>query len=75
MWIDSDMAFEPKSVDKLRSHNLPLVCGLYPTKVEKKLTSLLLPDTQQVTFGPQGGLLEIRYAATGFFLTRRQVYL
>src|SRR5262245_17496167 len=64
MWIDSDMAFEPKSVDRLRSHNLPLVCGLYPTKVEKKLTSLLLPGTSQVTFGHEGGVFEIRYAAT-----------
>ena len=44
MWIDSDMAFLPESVDRLRSHNLPIVGALYPTKVEKKLTSALLPD-------------------------------
>jgi hypothetical protein len=54
MWIDSDMAFEPKSVERLRGHNLPPVCGRYPTKLEKKLTSLLLPDTHHVTFGPEG---------------------
>ena len=74
-WIDGDMAFEPQSVDRLRSHDLPLVCGLYPTKVEKKLTSQLLPGTSKITFGRDGGLVEIRYAATGFFYTRRQVYL
>jgi len=75
MWIDADMAFEPSSVARLRSHNLPIVCGLYPTKVEKRLTSTLLPGTSQVTFGRDGGLLEIKYAATGFLYTRRQVYL
>jgi hypothetical protein len=75
MWIDSDMAFLPESVDRLRSHDLPLVCGLYPTKIERRLTSLVLPDTKQIIFGQQGGLVEIRYAATGFLYTRRQVYL
>lgn len=75
MWIDSDMAFEPRSVERLRAHGLPLVCGLYPKKVEKALTSHLLPDTREVVFGQGGGLLEIHYAATGFLLTRRQVYL
>ena len=26
MWIDADIAFDPRSVDRLRSHNLPIVC-------------------------------------------------
>jgi hypothetical protein len=75
MWIDADMAFEPQSVGRLRAHNLPVVCGLYPTKVEKRLTSQLLPGTHALIFGEGGGLVEIRYAATGFLYTRRQVYL
>jgi hypothetical protein len=75
MWIDADIAFEPASIPRLRSHNLPIVCGLYPTKIEKRLTSGLLPGTATVTFGRDGGLLEIAYAATGFLYTRRQVYL
>ncbi|OYV82706.1 MAG: hypothetical protein B7Z73_16860 [Planctomycetia bacterium 21-64-5] len=33
-----------------------------------------MPDTKQIVFGQQGGLIEILYAATGF-LVRRQVYL
>jgi hypothetical protein len=75
MWIDADMAFEPSSVDRLRTHDLPIVCGLYPTKVEKRLSSIMMPGTKQVIFGQGGGLLEIRYAATGFLYTRRQVYV
>ena len=27
MWIDSDVDFHPDSVDRLRSHGLPIVCG------------------------------------------------
>jgi hypothetical protein len=75
MWIDSDIAFEPASVARLRSHSLPIVCGLYPTKIEKRLTSNLLPGTAAITFGREGGLVEIAFAATGFLYTRRQVYL
>jgi hypothetical protein len=75
MWIDSDIAFEPRAVERLRSHNLPVCCGLYPKKIERHLASLLLPGTSEVVFGDGGGLLEVKYAATGFLHTRREVYL
>jgi hypothetical protein len=75
MWIDSDIAFEPQSVDRLRSHGLPVACGLYPKKGERALSSQLLPGTDRLVFGQGGGLVEIRYAAAGFLYTRREVYL
>ena len=74
-WIDSDMEFDPAAVDRLRAHNLPIVGGLYPKKGVRGLASSLLPETEKIIFGAGGGLLEIRYAATGFLHTRRQVYL
>jgi hypothetical protein len=75
MWIDSDMAFEPSSVARLRAHGLPLVCGLYPAKVDRHLTSQLAPEVRRLTFGQGGGLVEVLHAATGFLHTRREVYL
>ena len=75
MWIDSDTEFDPAAIERLRSHDLPIVSGLYPKKATRALASSLLPETQKITFGDGGGLLEIRYAATGFLLTKRQVYL
>src|SRR5262245_65108446 len=30
MWIDTDIGFDADSVERLRSHGLPIVCGLYP---------------------------------------------
>jgi hypothetical protein len=74
MWIDSDIGFNPDDVDRLRSHELPLVSGIYPKKGVRALASHLLPETDSVQFGKRGGLLEIKYAATGFLLTQRRVY-
>ena len=34
-----------------------------------------MPGTPKVTFGNHGGLHEMLYAATGFLLVRREVYL
>jgi len=74
LWIDSDIGFDPDDVDRLRSHGLPFVSGIYPKKGVRALASYLLPETESVVFGAGGGLLEIQYAATGFLLTQRRVY-
>ena len=75
MWIDSDIAFEPQSVQCLRSHGLPIVCGLYPKKLEREWSSQFLPGQKSITLGEGGGLIEVLYAAAGFLLVRRQVFL
>jgi predicted O-methyltransferase YrrM len=74
MWINSDIAFEPDDVEKLRRHNLPLACGIYPQVRSRELACAFLPGTDKVQFGQSGGLLEILYAAFGFVLTRRNVF-
>lgn len=75
MWIDSDVEFHPDAVDQLRSHGLPIVCGVYPQKGRKAIAVHVLPGTPKLVFGRAGGLQEILYAATGFLLVRREVYL
>ena len=74
MWIDSDVGFDPDAVAKLRGHGVPIACAIYPKKGKQALACNLLPETDHVTFGQGGGLLEIAYAATGFLFTRRSVY-
>jgi hypothetical protein len=74
LWIDSDIAFEPEDVDKLRSHGLPFVCGIAPKKGARSIACHVLPGTDEILFGEGGGLLEILYAAGGFNLVRRNVY-
>jgi hypothetical protein len=75
MWIDSDIAFERDAVDRLRSQGLPLACGIYARKGMRALACHVLPGTTRLVFGAEGGLIELLYAGTGFFLVRRQVYL
>lgn len=74
MWIDSDTEFHPDAVERLRSHNLPIVGAIYPVKNERRLACSTLPETKEIVFGADGGLLELEYLATGFLLTRREVY-
>ncbi len=74
MWIDSDVGFDADSVDRLREHDLPVVCGIYPKKGVRELACHLLPGTKNILFGQGGGLIEIKYAATGFLYTQRTVY-
>jgi hypothetical protein len=75
LWIDSDIDFHPDSVDQLRAHGLPVTCGIYSKKGVRGLSSCIIPGTPKLVFGPGGGVSEILYAATGFLLVRRDVYL
>ena len=76
MWIDSDINFHPDDVDKLRAHQVPIVCGIYPKKNGKAFACSFnrADENYNVTFGPEGGLCEINYAGFGFVHTRRQLY-
>ena len=75
MWIDADVDFHPDAVDRLRSHRLPIVCGVYPQKGKRAVACHVMPGSAKMVFGQEGGLVEILYAATGFLLVRREVYL
>ena len=75
LWIDSDIGFHPDSVDRLRSHAQPLVCGVYPQKGKRALACHIAPGTPAMVFGRHGGLVEVLYAGAGFLLVRREVYL
>ncbi|MBX3190067.1 MAG: hypothetical protein KF819_23780 [Labilithrix sp.] len=74
LWVDADIAFEPKDVDLLLSHDRPFVCGIYPKKGARTLACHTLPETRELVFGEEGGLVEILYAASGFALVRASVY-
>jgi hypothetical protein len=74
MWIDADIVFRPDDVERLRSHGLPLVSGLYAKKNRTEFACRFLPGTEQVTFGAKGRLLEVLYCGFGFVHTRRQFY-
>ena len=76
MWIDSDVVFHPDDVERLRAHQLPIVCGVYAKKSGKEFAcNFVRTDKEyQVVFGKTGGIYEINYAGFGFVHTRRQIY-
>jgi hypothetical protein len=74
MWIDIDIGFEADDVERLRARALPIAAGVYPQVAARALACHLLPNTPQLVFGNEGGLVEIKYAAAGFLLVRREVY-
>lgn len=73
-WIDSDVVFDPNDVDRLRSHQLPFVCAIYPKKGPREFACNYLPGTSELVFGQAGGLSELLYAGFGFNYTHRRVY-
>ena len=74
MWIDSDIVFTTADVARLRGHELPVVCGICPKKGTRAVACHVLPGTTELVFGKRGGLQPVRYAGTGFLLTRAHVY-
>lgn len=76
LWIDADTGFDPDAVERLRSHDLPIVAGLYARRsVHAGLAMAPMPGTRELLMGEGGGLVEVLYAGAGFLLVRREVYL
>jgi len=74
LFIDTDIGFEADAIERLRSHKLPIVAGLYPQPGARSLACELLPGTTRVVFGEEGGLIEVTYVAAGFLYVRREAY-
>ena len=74
MWIDADVGFPVDAVDTLRGHDLPIAVAIYPKRSKPELPCQLLAGDDQITFGSNGGLSEIKYGAGGFTLVRREVF-
>ncbi|GAA5063159.1 hypothetical protein GCM10023318_47510 [Nocardia callitridis] len=74
MWIDADIDFPFDAVNRLRALDLPVACAIYAKKGRRELVVHFEPGTEQLVFGRGGGLIELKYAATGFLLTKRAVY-
>jgi hypothetical protein len=72
--LDADIVFRIEDVERLRSHDTPMVCGLYPKKTDRRFACEFQAGTEQVAFGKDGRLLEVRYAGMGFMLTRSGVF-
>ncbi|MDB5384800.1 MAG: hypothetical protein JWM11_446, partial [Planctomycetaceae bacterium] len=59
IWIDSDVVFDPDDIERLRSHQVPFVCGIYPKKGPREFACNYLPGTKELVMGQAGGLNEL----------------
>jgi hypothetical protein len=74
MWIGPDIVFDPDDVERLRAHQLPIACGVYPRPDRQTLDCHFMESTKSVTLGQSGGLTEILHAGLRFLLVHRKVY-
>lgn len=74
MWIDADIVFNPDDVQRLRSHNLPIVGGVYPKKGGGNFAWRLSSGKHEILLGKGGGVIPVIYIGTGFLYTQRIVY-
>ena len=47
MWVDADIDFHPDTIDRVRSHNLTVVCGIYPQKSKRAIACQILPGRRR----------------------------
>src|SRR5262252_3291550 len=73
LWIDDDVIFNPEDAIRLHESGEALVGGIYAKKGKRELAAHAVPGTPSFTFGPQGGIVEVRFIGTGFLFTHRRV--
>jgi hypothetical protein len=74
LWIDDDIVFDPDDVDALRASGDAFIAGPCAKRGSGGFAFDVLPGTKQITFGSQGGVVDVLYVGTGFLYTRRAVY-
>lgn len=74
LWIDSDVSFHPDDVEKIRSHNLPIVGASYPMKGWPIMTVAPLNKKRIIFDQKRGGLVEVKALATGFLFIKSEVF-
>jgi hypothetical protein len=69
MFVDDDLEFHPDMIARLRSHNLPIVGGVY---YKKSLD--FSPVLNRPVANHDNGLTEVGEIGTGFLMIRRDVF-
>jgi hypothetical protein len=74
LWIDCDITPTVQDVERIISHDLPIVGGVYPLKVNgipQWPVTFLLPELPPRR---ENGLQQVRYLGAGFFCVQRRVF-
>lgn len=74
LWIDSDLVFSLEQIDRLISHDVDIVGGLYPKKQEGDAQLVLNTFDNNPPETDSRGLAKVQYVGTGFMLIKRSVF-
>jgi len=69
LFIDTDMQFERADMERILSHDLDVVAGVYPAKRPDSLRPMLWPSPER-----EEGVQQVRRVATGFMAIKRSVF-
>lgn len=73
LMIDSDLIFSNEQISRIASHDEDIVSGFYPKKQEGPCQ--MVCNSLDTAVSPrENGLLEIKYAGTGFICIARRVF-
>lgn len=73
LFIDNDLIFTPEQVERITSHDVPIVGGMYPLKGEGELELCGNGFVDRESPIQADGLQQLRFIGTGFMLIRRDV--
>lgn len=73
LMIDSDLVFSNDQIRRILSHDEDVVSGLYPKKQEGK-PQMVCNTLDAPGIHTADGMLQIKYAGTGFILVARHVF-
>lgn len=73
--IDNDILFNVADVERISSHDLPIVGGCYYKKEANRVVVAEALDMGSRTADPESGLLHVKYMGTGFLCVKREVFV
>ncbi len=76
VFVDADIEWRPSDFIRLIAHDVDMICGLYPKKMEPiEYAVHVVPNPMGLTTqNPRTGAIEIANAATGFLCIKRGVF-
>lgn len=74
LFIDTDLVFSPEHIERIASHDLPVVGGLYCKKQEGHPRLVLNSFNEGSLDADETGLSPVKYIGTGFMCIKREVF-
>lgn len=73
--LDCDIVFNEENIDRILSHDVPIIGGSYYKKqLERQIVCNALPDVKPEDVTDSNGVMQVMYVGFGFSLIAREVF-